>query len=691
MISRGLDWTKELIDHGEIEISLEKLEPVTEEDKVDKPWRDCEYWCNRFYPNSISMFNRPDTGEMLATDGSIVVHPRCGSLYKVRIRDQHESCGGGEYSPLPRAIFRLQEIQDSTVLGNHCKSIQKYEMQLSLMPPTTHVARDYNHAVIDGMKAGREAYDAWIVEGDSGSGKTHLCLLLAAAARMKWSMPTFYLDCKKLQTGHDLKMQNLLDELTSTFTDAFDCKPSLLILDNLDHVVPNLHNDSHNNSVALDQAKLIANHIQSLMEACNSKVILVISCQALSKIYFELTEAITTYKSLTIGVLNARERSHLLSMMMRNNSKVSSERLSSLTEGYRAQDLRILVTRADESLMQNQGCIEQTFADVIDDYVPLSRQGLKASSEASESQEWSDVGGLFDAKRILKRTILDPVKYRRIYDTAPIRLPNGIFLFGPPGCGKSFLVPALARECGINSVITCRGPELLDRYIGASEANVRKLFEQARCSAPSILFLDEFDALAPRRGTDHTGVTDRVVNQLLTFLDGVESTLKGVFIIAATSRPDKVDPALLRPGRLEQHIYIGFPKSLVERHNIIEKISSKRKIANEFEEAIKLKSFCSSVEEADHLKLLSAADIRAALDTAHIAAIHDLIEVGCNDENNVLIHLHHFRKALLQTRPSLSSHDCTLFDTINRQFLTHSQPYDKTASTTHAEQKTTLK
>ena len=116
------------------------------------------------------------------------------------------------------------------------------------------------------------------------------------------------------------------------------------------------------------------------------------------------------------------------------------------------------------------------------------------------------------------------------------------------------------------------GPEVLDRYIGASEAKVRELFAKASSVAPSILFLDELDALAPRRGSDHTGVTDRVVNQLLTFLDGVEdaTTTATVYIVAATSRPDKVDPALLRPGRLEQHLFVGPPESDEEWSNLLE-------------------------------------------------------------------------------------------------------------------------
>ncbi|EEC46118.1 predicted protein, partial [Phaeodactylum tricornutum CCAP 1055/1] len=169
-----------------------------------------------------------------------------------------------------------------------------------------------------------------------------------------------------------------------------------------------------------------------------------------------------------------------------------------------------------------------------------------------------DVAGLFRAKEELVSTVVRPSIYTLIYQRAKVQLPRGLLLFGPPGCGKSLIVPALAKRCRF-SLVLCRGPELLDKYIGASEAKVRDLFDRAATAAPSILFLDELDSLAPPRGSDHTGVTDRVVNQLLTFLDGVEeNSSKGpLYVIAATSRPDKIDPALLRPGRLEKHVYVG--------------------------------------------------------------------------------------------------------------------------------------
>ena len=130
-------------------------------------------------------------------------------------------------------------------------------------------------------------------------------------------------------------------------------------------------------------------------------------------------------------------------------------------------------------------------------------------------------------------------------------------LFGYPGCGKTLLASAVARECSLNFV-SVKGPELLNKYIGASEKSIRDLFERAKAAKPCVLFFDEFDSIAPRRGHDSTGVTDRIVNQLLTEMDGAEG-LDGVYVLAATSRPDLIDPALLRPGRLDKSIICGVP------------------------------------------------------------------------------------------------------------------------------------
>ena len=167
------------------------------------------------------------------------------------------------------------------------------------------------------------------------------------------------------------------------------------------------------------------------------------------------------------------------------------------------------------------------------------------------------MGGLARAKASLEEALSLPSRYPSVFKNAPLRLRTGALLYGPPGCGKTLLARAAVRASGLR-LIAVKGPELLNKYIGQSEAGVRAAFRRAASAAPCALFFDEFDAIAPRRGHDTTGVTDRVVNAFLTELDGVEK-LEGVVVIAATSRPDLVDPALLRPGRLDRMLACPFP------------------------------------------------------------------------------------------------------------------------------------
>lgn len=170
---------------------------------------------------------------------------------------------------------------------------------------------------------------------------------------------------------------------------------------------------------------------------------------------------------------------------------------------------------------------------------------------------WAAVGGLQRIKRMLSDAVLLPCTRPELFAAAPLRLVPGVLLYGPSGCGKTLLAAALAAESRL-PLVSVKGAELLNKYIGASEAAVRALFERAAACTPCLLFFDEFEAIAPRRGHDSTGVTDRVVNQLLCQLDGVDR-LEGVFLLAASNRPELIDPSLLRPGRLDCRLRVPTP------------------------------------------------------------------------------------------------------------------------------------
>ena len=172
---------------------------------------------------------------------------------------------------------------------------------------------------------------------------------------------------------------------------------------------------------------------------------------------------------------------------------------------------------------------------------------------------WDDVGGLENVKRELQETVQYPVEHPEKFLKFGLQPSKGVLFYGPPGCGKTLLAKAIANECEAN-FISVKGPELLTMWFGESEANVRDIFDKARAAAPCVLFFDELDSIAKSRGTSagDSGGSDRVLNQILTEMDGMNAK-KNVFVIGATNRPDQIDPALLRPGRLDQLIYIPLP------------------------------------------------------------------------------------------------------------------------------------
>jgi len=185
---------------------------------------------------------------------------------------------------------------------------------------------------------------------------------------------------------------------------------------------------------------------------------------------------------------------------------------------------------------------------------------LRESAIEVPNVKWEDIGGLEDVKRELRETVQYPVQYADKFELFGMNAAKGVLFYGPPGCGKTLLAKAIANECKAN-FISVKGPELLTMWFGESEANVRDLFDKARQASPCVIFFDEMDSIAKARGSGGGGASeagDRVINQILTEIDGVGAR-KSVFVIGATNRPDILDPAIMRPGRLDQLIYIPLP------------------------------------------------------------------------------------------------------------------------------------
>jgi transitional endoplasmic reticulum ATPase len=267
---------------------------------------------------------------------------------------------------------------------------------------------------------------------------------------------------------------------------------------------------------------------------------------------------------------------------------------------------------------------------------PLSRSATEEISVGSVTLE--DVGDMAETKQALTEAVLWPLAHPDTFARLGVEPPRGVLLYGPPGCGKTFVVRALAST-GRLSVHAVKGAELMDKWVGASEKAVRELFRRARDSAPSLVFLDEVDALAPRRGQSFdSGVSDRVVASLLTELDGIEP-LRDVVVLGATNRPDLIDPALLRPGRLERLVFVE-PPDAGARREILRTAGKSIPLATEGEQAVDLDAL------ADELDGYSAADCVALLREAALAAMRRSIDAADVTAADV-------RAARAAVRPSL--------------------------------------
>lgn len=241
---------------------------------------------------------------------------------------------------------------------------------------------------------------------------------------------------------------------------------------------------------------------------------------------------------------------------------------------------------------------------------PHTRPPFPSATRLPSAMAWSEIGGLDDVKQQLVECIAWPIRHPDVFVAHQLPLHCGVLLCGPPGCGKTLVAMALPARCNASAILI-RGPELLDKYVGASERAVRDTFHRAREQAPCIIIFDDFEAIAGRRGADRTGATDRVVNQLLTELDGANDRT-GVYVVATSSRPDMLDPAILRPGRIDHRIKVSLPDADA-RHAIINSIIKTRKASSEAVEWL-----------AQHSEGFSGADIKSVLGYTAGLALEDM-------------------------------------------------------------------
>jgi transitional endoplasmic reticulum ATPase len=328
-------------------------------------------------------------------------------------------------------------------------------------------------------------------------------------------------------------------------------------------------------------------------------------------------------RELGLSLPDASVRAQLLEVLLRDvpSTDLKLGEIAERTPGFVVADLSALVREAALRAAARASEDEKPPTLTQDDLTgalsvirPLSRSATEEVAVGSVTLD--DVGDMAETKQALTEAVLWPLQHPETFERLGVEPPRGVLLYGPPGCGKTFVVRALASS-GRLSVHSVKGAELMDKWVGASEKAVRDLFRRARDSAPSMVFLDELDALAPRRGQSFdSGVTDRVVATLLTELDGIEP-LRNVVVVGATNRPDLIDPALLRPGRLEKLVFVEPPDA-----------NARREILRTAGKSVPLSADVDLDALADELDGYSAADCVALLREAALTAMRRSIDAA---------------------------------------------------------------
>ncbi|PWN31454.1 AAA-domain-containing protein [Meira miltonrushii] len=465
-----------------------------------------------------------------------------------------------------------------------------------------------------------------LLTGSPGSGKTSVAKVVAdRLSNSSLLVSTIYIDCTPHNEERLSSMRALFDQWLAS---AIWHSPTLLILDNLDRIMPadQEHVDSPRSAqiaeALMHRIREVAAQYSIFVLATAQSNLSINKVYAIHHIFGENVELKAPMKEGRRDILNflVAKRKQIIPQEL-NFTTIAGQ-----TEGYMPADLRDLVERAVHqsavrSLKQRQrrgveagssnvrSLMMEDFDEAQKGFTPLSLRDIKLTQSATR---WSDIGGLQETRRVLRETLEWPTKYAKVFAQCPLRLRSGLLLYGYPGCGKTLLAGAVARECGLN-FISVKGPEILNKYIGASEKSVRDLFDRAQAAKPCVLFFDEFDSIAPKRGHDSTGVTDRVVNQLLTQMDGAEG-LSGVYVLAATSRPDLIDSALLRPGRLDKSLLCDLP-SEEDRLDILQVLCGSNRIR--LSEDVDLKAWAKRTQG------FSGADLQALVYNANLEAIHE--------------------------------------------------------------------
>ena len=416
-------------------------------------------------------------------------------------------------------------------------------------------------------RLGVEAPKGVLLHGPPGTGKT----MLAKAVAGETSSNFISIGGPEIVSKFYGESEGKLREI---FKEAEENAPSIIFIDEIDSIAPKRE------EVNGEEERRIVAQLLSLMDGLNSrgKVVVIGATNRPNSIDEALRRPGRFDREIEIGIPDRDGRLEILEIHTRGMplaEDVDLKWLADKTHGYSGADISALTKEAamaalrrvlpdvdleaeeiPREVLNSISVTKDDFKNALKDMQPSTMREVLIEKP---NVKWEDIGALEDAKQELKEAVEWPLKFGKVFDHMNAKPPKGILLYGPPGTGKTMLAKAVATESEAN-FIAVKGPEFLNKWVGESEKAVRETFRKARQASPCVIFMDEIDSIAPERGSGNgdSNVTERVISQMLTEMDGLES-LNNVVVIAATNRPDIMDPALLRPGRFDKSIYIGPP------------------------------------------------------------------------------------------------------------------------------------